>query len=152
LNINNVLRFDPTVPFIPPELPKTLHDLVDQHYQYHLIALKDEPKRHWQRSVQTAYSKRKHIFEYIYNKATRVRGAEDIKTKTINTAIAMDRDERGVLTVNQFAQFILQNSTTRKKRNRRQQPQLQPPQQQQRITNYIAPMDGILPQDPDQYI
>ena len=152
LDINNVLRGDPTVPFIPPELPKTLHDLVEQHYQYHLITLKDEPKRHWQRSVQTAYSKRKHIFEYIYNKATRVRGAEDIKTKTINTAIAMDRDERGVLTVNQFAQFILQNSTTRKKRNRRQQPQLQPPQQQQRITNYIAPMDGILPQDPDQYI
>jgi hypothetical protein len=109
-----------------------------QHYEFRLMTYKDEPKRHWQRSIQTAYSKRKHIFEYIYNNATRVRGPEDMKTKTINTAIAMDRDERGVLTVNQFAQFILQNSTTRKKRNRQQQPQ--PPQQQQRITNYIDPV------------
>jgi hypothetical protein len=122
-NINDVLRGDPTTPYIPPQLPKTLHDLVLQHYEYRLLTYVHESKKHWPRSIQSAYSKRKHIFQYIQDKAARMRGTDDIKTKTINAAMAIDRDERGMLTVNQFAQTILDNSTTRKKRNREQQPQ-----------------------------
>jgi hypothetical protein len=30
-NINDVLWGDPTTPYIPPQLPKTLHNLVLQH-------------------------------------------------------------------------------------------------------------------------
>jgi hypothetical protein len=52
-------------------------------------------------------------------------GTDDIKTKTINAEMAIDRDERGMLTVNPFAQIILDNSTTRKRRNREQQLQWQ---------------------------
>jgi hypothetical protein len=64
-------------------------------------------------------------------------GTDDIKTKTINAAMAIDRDERGMLTVNQFAQTILDNSTTRKRRNQEQQPQ-----HQQQLPHF-----GILPKD-----
>jgi hypothetical protein len=54
-----------------------------------------------------------------------MRGTDDIKTKTINAAMAIDRDKRGMLTVNQFAQTILDNLTTRKRRNQEQQLQCQ---------------------------
>ena len=66
--INDVLQTEPIVPFIPPALPKTLEALVSEHYQYKLEDFLDACKSHWRKSVQVAYSKRKHLFHYIYIK------------------------------------------------------------------------------------
>ena len=149
--INDVLQTEPIVPFIPPALPKTLEALVSEHYQYKLEDFLDTCKAHWRKSVQVAYSKRKHLFQYIYQKAARVRGNDSIAIKTINTAKAMDRDERGdAMTVDQFATFVRNKSTTRKRRRPReaqQPPRQQQQQQQQRIVDYMPPRHGFLPQD-----
>ena len=86
---------------------------------------------------------------YIYQKAARVRGNDSIAIKTMNTAKALDRDERGdTMTVDQFATFVRNKSETRKRRRPReaQQPQRQE-QQQQRIVNYMPPRHGFLPQE-----
>ena len=67
----------------------------------------------------------------------------------MNTAKAMDRDERGdAMTVDQFATFVRNKSATRKRRRPReaQQPPQQE-QQQQRIVNYMPPRHGFLPQE-----
>jgi hypothetical protein len=73
-------------------------------------------------------------------------GPEDIIVKTINKAKEMDTNERGVLTVDQFATFVKNNSTDRKRRRPRQ-PQPPAQQQQQRIVDYMPPRNGYLPQD-----
>lgn len=146
ININDVLQADPFVPFIPPALPKSLEQLVIEHHRYQLDSFVHVNKSHWRKSVQVAFSKRKNLYNYIHDKAARTRGIEDIKIKTLCLARAMDRQERGVLTVDQFATFVKNNSTTR----RRRRPRLpQPPaqQQQQRINDYMPPCDGYLPQD-----
>lgn len=132
-NVNNRLQAIPTVPFIPTALPQSLYELVEQHYEYKLDSFVHGSKSHWPTSVRVAYSKRKNLFEYIRNKASRVRGPDDIKTKTLSTATTMDREERGELSVDKFARLVCNNSVTRKKRNRRQpqsQPQPQQPPQQ----------------------
>ena len=79
---------------------------------------------------------------------SRSHGNQDIKIKTLNMAKKMDRDERGELTVDQFATFVRNNSSTRKRRQPRQ-PIPQRPQQQQLIVNYMPPQHGYLPQDPE---
>ena len=143
VNMNDLLRHDPVVPFIPPALPKTLKLLVLEHYNFGLDAYVHADKRHWSKKIQMAYSKRKNLFNYILDKATRVHSNDNIKTKTEITAIKMDREERGVLSVYEFAKFLRPTGT----RRRRQQQQQQPVQlQQQRIHDYMPPLDGYLPQ------
>ena len=124
-----VLRAAPMVPNIPPSLPNTLVELLQQHYDNKLDTLDDSYKGHWPLSVRNRFSKRKNLFEHITAKAKRIRSDESMIQKTILAATALDAERNNLqLTVNQYAVNVLPKKT---RQPRQAQPQAQPQAQTQ---------------------
>ena len=80
--------------------------------------------------ITNSLFQKKYLFQYIHDKASQIGGTKDIRIKTLYMAKMMDQNERGKLSVDQFAIFVKQNSSTRKTRRSRQTPK--PPVQQQK--------------------
>ena len=141
ININDALQNMPTVPPIPTQLPRSLEDLVVQHYSNKLERYNNSCKSHWPSSIRQAFSKRKYLFNHIQERAARIRGPESIKKKMILTAMGMDQTERGKgkdnVSVDKFLNAVRNSDPTRKKRNRLPKP---PPLQQQ-----VLPPVPVLP-------
>ena len=132
INVNDALQNAPTIPPIPTQLPKTLLELVRQHYENRLEQYNNSCKAHWPSKIQQAFSKRKYLFNHIQLRAARLRGPESIKTKMMLTASSMDQNEMANGSVDKFLNNVRNSDPSRKRRNRvpRQQRQQQLQQQQ----------------------
>jgi exonuclease VII large subunit len=126
INVNDALQNAPTIPPIPSRLPKSLHELVVQHYEMRLEQYNNSCKAHWPTSIQQAFSKRKFLFNYIHQRAAQMRGGDTIKTKTVSKALQIDQTDRVDLSVDKFLIRIKSTDPNKKQRNiapgRRRQP------------------------------
>jgi hypothetical protein len=121
-NINDALQNAPMVPPIPTQLPQSMHDLVVQHYDLKLENYNHSCKAHWPSNIQQAFSKRKYLFNYVYDKAARLRGPDTLKTKMHQMATRLDT-ERGDLSMDKFMNMVRNADPNRKRRRPRQQQQ-----------------------------
>lgn len=124
-NVNDALQNVPTVPPIPTQLPRSLQELVVQHYDNRLEQYNNSCKAHWPSNIQQAFSKRKYLFNYIQVRAARMRGTDTIKNKMVITAIRIDQTERENVSVDKFLTMVRNSDPQRKKRNRLPRPRQQ---------------------------
>jgi hypothetical protein len=86
------------IPEIPPSLPTTIHEMLVQHQQAHLVSLELASKKHWPLRVQQTFSKCTYLYHKIRERAQRHQGETENKQME-NAALAMDT-EKGDMTLN----------------------------------------------------
>lgn len=128
MNVNNALQNAPIVPPIPTQLPQSLQQLVQQHFEHRLQNFNNSCKAHWPSNIRQAFSKRKYLFSYIEDRAVRLRGPETIQAKMMLVALRLDQTERAGQSVDKFMTTLRNADPNRRHRRPRRQPD---PQQQQ---------------------